>query len=338
MPNSPRRWNWRGSPVKFNGVLCGRATWKEGIPVYAKQGAGAFREWLETEGVKNINNVNDRLKAATPGIPFTGSSRRWRCVSVKISSAQFLASANGNGSRRCVRPFPGGTIMGPSTTKLLPLFICLASATLANPNIPNFPDLKIKTRRNDSINSTVETLYLKGAKQRREYFRDKPFPTKFVSISQCDEGKRIDLNDDAKLYAELPIVDRGEQGKRARPVPPGEMTGAEVTITIDSIDTGERRQQGSFTARHVKTKTTVESEPGAAMPSSMEERDGWYIDLPGLGCQDSSRKSGFVYATFHREWTARSRTFQAIRHCPCRFSSGRDHYEDWTRQKHRQQT
>jgi tagatose 1,6-diphosphate aldolase len=53
------------SGVKFNGVLCGRATWKEGIPVYAKQGAQAFRKWLEDEGVKNINNVNDRLKAAS---------------------------------------------------------------------------------------------------------------------------------------------------------------------------------------------------------------------------------------------------------------------------------
>jgi tagatose 1,6-diphosphate aldolase len=51
--------------VKFNGVLCGRATWKDGIPVYAKQGADAFRKWLQNEGVKNINNVNERLKAAT---------------------------------------------------------------------------------------------------------------------------------------------------------------------------------------------------------------------------------------------------------------------------------
>ena len=51
--------------VKFNGVLCGRATWKEGIPVYAKQGADAFRKWLQNEGVKNIDNVNERLKAAT---------------------------------------------------------------------------------------------------------------------------------------------------------------------------------------------------------------------------------------------------------------------------------
>ena len=54
------------SGVKFNGVLCGRATWKEGIPIYAKQGGAAFRQWLETEGVKNIQNVNERLKAATP--------------------------------------------------------------------------------------------------------------------------------------------------------------------------------------------------------------------------------------------------------------------------------
>ncbi len=37
------------SGVKFNGVLCGRATWKDGIPVYAKQGADAFRSWLETK-------------------------------------------------------------------------------------------------------------------------------------------------------------------------------------------------------------------------------------------------------------------------------------------------
>ncbi len=55
--------------VKFNGVLCGRATWKDGIPVYAKQGRDAFRKWLQGEGVKNINNVNERLKAASSWYP-----------------------------------------------------------------------------------------------------------------------------------------------------------------------------------------------------------------------------------------------------------------------------
>ncbi|MGH9580128.1 MAG: tagatose 1,6-diphosphate aldolase, partial [Terriglobales bacterium] len=60
------------SGVKFAGVLCGRATWKDGIPVYGKEGAAAFRKWLESEGVKNISNVNDRLKAATPWFEFYG--------------------------------------------------------------------------------------------------------------------------------------------------------------------------------------------------------------------------------------------------------------------------
>ena len=30
----------------YSGVLCGRATWKEGIPVYAKQGVKALEDWL----------------------------------------------------------------------------------------------------------------------------------------------------------------------------------------------------------------------------------------------------------------------------------------------------
>ena len=53
------------SGTKYNGVLCGRATWKDGIPIYAKQGEKAFRNWLETTGVENINNVNNALKSAS---------------------------------------------------------------------------------------------------------------------------------------------------------------------------------------------------------------------------------------------------------------------------------
>ncbi len=53
------------SGVAFNGVLCGRATWKDGIPIYAKQGREAFSDWLNTQGVENIQNVNRALEAAT---------------------------------------------------------------------------------------------------------------------------------------------------------------------------------------------------------------------------------------------------------------------------------
>jgi len=62
------------SGVKFNGVLCGRATWKDGIPIYAKQGAKAFDQWLRDQGVKNINNVNKSLKAASSWFPNYGVS------------------------------------------------------------------------------------------------------------------------------------------------------------------------------------------------------------------------------------------------------------------------
>ena len=53
------------SGVEFAGVLCGRATWKDGIPVFARQGGDAFRDWLATEGVRNIGNVNEALRGAT---------------------------------------------------------------------------------------------------------------------------------------------------------------------------------------------------------------------------------------------------------------------------------
>jgi len=60
--------------TNFSGVLCGRATWKDGIPVYAKQGLKPFEEWLAKQGVANINNVNQRLAAAKPWFSFYGVS------------------------------------------------------------------------------------------------------------------------------------------------------------------------------------------------------------------------------------------------------------------------
>lgn len=61
------------SGANYSGVLCGRATWKEGIPVYAKQGVKALEDWLNDKGVKNINNVNARLKSAKPWFEFYGA-------------------------------------------------------------------------------------------------------------------------------------------------------------------------------------------------------------------------------------------------------------------------
>jgi tagatose 1,6-diphosphate aldolase len=55
------------SGARFSGVLCGRATWKDGIPTYAKQGRAAFETWLNDRGVKNINMLNEVLdESAVP--------------------------------------------------------------------------------------------------------------------------------------------------------------------------------------------------------------------------------------------------------------------------------
>ena len=54
------------SGAKFSGVLCGRATWKDGVAVYVEKGQAALEEWLRSVGTQNIENVNARLQAATP--------------------------------------------------------------------------------------------------------------------------------------------------------------------------------------------------------------------------------------------------------------------------------
>lgn len=53
--------------VDYAGVLCGRATWAKGVPVFATGGAVALRNWLQDEGIRNINALNAVLaKGAKP--------------------------------------------------------------------------------------------------------------------------------------------------------------------------------------------------------------------------------------------------------------------------------
>lgn len=40
------------SGCRFNGVLCGRPTWQDGVAVYARHGAEALQDWLGTLAAK----------------------------------------------------------------------------------------------------------------------------------------------------------------------------------------------------------------------------------------------------------------------------------------------
>jgi tagatose 1,6-diphosphate aldolase len=52
------------SGTDYSGVLCGRATWKDGMPIYATKGLDALEDFLSTEGVKNIQAVNNAISSA----------------------------------------------------------------------------------------------------------------------------------------------------------------------------------------------------------------------------------------------------------------------------------
>ncbi len=58
----------------FSGVLCGRATWKDGVSIFATSGPDALEDWLSTEGVRNIQRVNVRLEQAKPWFRFYAST------------------------------------------------------------------------------------------------------------------------------------------------------------------------------------------------------------------------------------------------------------------------
>ena len=191
-----------------------------------------------------------------------------------------------------------GTLVKFST--MFSLLILAASVGFPKFVVPNLPDLTVKTRRISSDGtSQVSALYLQGARQRTETMSENPARVDAISwtvIRQCDEKRSFSLNERDKLYSSSEIEDWAERSKKARPVSLSRMSGAEVTVTIDSIDTGERRQFAHYTARRVKATTRFEPGMVASTPASVEETDGWYIDLPGLGCQDRG-STGFAFLT-----------------------------------------
>lgn len=50
--------------AKYNGVLCGRATWKPSIKPFAAEGEEVGKAWLKEKGKQNIENLNHVLSGA----------------------------------------------------------------------------------------------------------------------------------------------------------------------------------------------------------------------------------------------------------------------------------
>lgn len=48
--------------ARFNGVLCGRATWKDAVAPFVEKGEAATLEWLTEQGTQNIRQLNEVIR------------------------------------------------------------------------------------------------------------------------------------------------------------------------------------------------------------------------------------------------------------------------------------
>ena len=187
------------------------------------------------------------------------------------------------------------------------------------------PDLTIvtttRTSSFDRPGGTTHTIQLKGARQRMTQtveIRGQSYRSgSLVVITQCDLRREIIVNESGKIYGIMPLFDE-QAFARARRVAKAQAPNSRpVTrmITIDAVDTGQRRAVGPLVARHVITTWKTE---GQTSPRDGERLvDGWYVDLPAFDCQERpgvavGLLSGPAEGRTEVRWLGKARTGYAI--------------------------
>jgi len=152
-------------------------------------------------------------------------------------------------------------------------------------------DFKITLRTTMSGQSTESTTMIKGVRERTESsMAVGGMNIKSVDIKQCDLRRNIKVSDSARKYMITPMDtdsaagDTGNTGAPATAAPV--QRGGVVTMTTNTVDTGERKEMFGFTARHLKRTMSYQSSPDACQSTQMRmDFDGWYINLEyGLNC------------------------------------------------------
>jgi hypothetical protein len=152
-------------------------------------------------------------------------------------------------------------------------------------------DFKITIRQSMSGQEMTSTTMIKGLRERSEMsMPGMPAGMGMTTITECDLKRTIKISDRVRKYMIEPM-DLGETETPSGPSGPRpsggpSRRGGVVTMTINAVDTGERKEMFGFTARHLKSTMMSESSPDACNPNNMKiERDGWYINLEyGLNC------------------------------------------------------
>ncbi|HEX5707168.1 MAG TPA: hypothetical protein VFX96_07720 [Pyrinomonadaceae bacterium] len=161
------------------------------------------------------------------------------------------------------------------------LFVAAAASARA--------DVKIKAKQGMAGQSSEQTIYIKGKRQRTEMMGGQ-----MISVQQCDLRRDLQINAASKTYtvtsyAQDSVAAQKPSAARAQAQTPQERGGV-VTTTVTNKDTGERKQMFGHTARRIITTMVTESSPDACTPMKTRmEIDGWYIDAAFAPDCDAAR-------------------------------------------------
>lgn len=180
----------------------------------------------------------------------------------------------------------------------MPLFALLLSVLFSFGPSPAPAGLKIVTRQVTGGFTDVRTEYLTPDKLRNEW-QPRTGETQgppMASILQRGEPNRVYVLD---LQAhEYMMLQNGWHGAMAgeRETQPAR-SGGTLDISIENIDTGERKQLFGHLARHIITREKRVAGPGACSLDSESETDGWYIDPSVIPEWRRSKSPGIVVAS-----------------------------------------
>ncbi|MGQ0763775.1 MAG: hypothetical protein ACT4OT_17410 [Acidobacteriota bacterium] len=179
----------------------------------------------------------------------------------------------------------------------------VTSAQRPETDKPLTGDFKITFKQTVSGQTMQSTTMIKGQRERSETSVSAgTYTMTTVNLTQCDLKRTIQINDRARKYLITPMDDGTSSGSTLTGTP---RTGAPatrggvVTMTVNTVDTGERKVVMGFTARHLKRTTIMESSPDACSQQKMKiETDGWYINLEyGINCPAANRGSDWASTT-----------------------------------------
>jgi hypothetical protein len=170
-----------------------------------------------------------------------------------------------------------------SSTALAILFAFVSSS---------FADVTLKQRVTMSGQKFESTKRIKGQRERTEQHMDMADPgmaafmPQIATITQCDMKRRIQINDNKRLYFIEPFETPETEvlpGRPTRPASPSTTTrkGGTMNMSYTVRDTGERKTMFGLQARHIITTQEMETSPDSCngpMKTKIEF-DGWYVDF-----------------------------------------------------------